>query len=195
MAIDIGWIGIVSGTDDGDAVEVKLNDTFQNIEDELNTLEIKSKHGLLLSAFSLASQSPAGLGEANKIQVEFGVAQSTANVSIDVNGNLTFHVAGTYNIRFEAHFGREGSTGASLLAFRVLLNDVQYGNPQVAKIDNADHIQPWADSYTIEAAVNDVMKGELMRVLGSDDSGGLIQTDTTEWGIARSASLQIHKVG
>lgn len=195
MAVDIGWTGIVTGTDNGDAVETKLTNTFQNIEDNLNALFTLSEHGLLLAASSSANQLPAGLGAANAIQVEFGAAQSTTEVSVDVNGNITFHEAGTYSIRFAAHFGRAGATGASLLAFRALLNDVQYGDPQVSKLDNADVLLAWADLYTIQANANDVMKGELMRVLGSNDSGGLYATDTAEWGTAKSASIQIYKVG
>lgn len=193
--IDIGWIGIVGGTDTGDDVEQKLTTTFQNIEDELNLLDDKSKHGLLLTAFSLSDQVPTGLGDANKIQIEFGAAQSIPALSLDVLGNITFNEAGVYTIRFEAHYGRAGSTGASLLAFRFLLNGVQGHSPQVAKIDSADVLVAWADSYTIEVAVNDVISMEVMRVLGSDNSGGLYQTDTTEWGVARSATIHIHKVG
>jgi len=195
MPIDIGWTGIISGTDNGDAVETKLTNTFQEIEDTLNALFNLAEHGILLATSSSSNQLPTGLGAANSIQVEFGAAQSTTEVSVDVNGNVTFHEAGTYSIRFAAHFGRTGGTGTSLLAFRALLNDVQYGDPQMSKLDNADMLLAWADIYTIQANVNDVMKGELMRVLGSNDSGGLYATDTTEWGTAKSASIQIHKVG
>lgn len=195
MAIDIGWMGIVSGTDTGDDVEQKLNDTFQSVEDNLNALFVLAEHGLLLASSSSVNQLPTGLGDANAIQVSFGAGASTSDVTVDASGNVTFLTAGTYSIRFAAHFGREGGTGASLLAFRALLNDVQYGDPQVSKLDNADVLLAWADIYTIQAQVNDVMKGELMRVLGSNDSGGLYATDTSEWGTAKSASLQIYKVG
>jgi len=195
MAIDIGWIGIVSGTDNGDAVENKLTETFQNIEDELNILNEKVEHGLLLSAFSTVTQEPSGLGATNAIKVSFGNAQSTDEVSVDVNGNVTFHEAGAYQIRFEAHFGRTGTFSESLLAFRVLKNNVQQGNPQVSKLDDGDVLLAWSDTYNITAAANDVMHGEIMRVLGSHNSGGLYATDTQEWGTAASASINIHKVG
>lgn len=39
MAYDIGWTGIVSGTDDGDAVEDKLTNSFTLTETALNELE------------------------------------------------------------------------------------------------------------------------------------------------------------
>lgn len=195
MAIDIGWAGIINDSDTGEIVEQKLTNTFQNIENELNILDVKSKHGLLLNAFSAVNQEPTGLGAANAIQIEFGAAQSTPDVSIDALGTVTFHTAGTYTIRFEAHFGRTGSTGASLLAFRAVLNDVQYSNPQVSKLSDADVLLAWADIYTVTVGIGDTMKGFLMRVIGSNDSGGLFTTDTVEWGTAMSASLQVHKVG
>lgn len=195
MALDIGWTGIVSGTDTGDTVETKLTDTFEAIEDALNNLLSLVEHGLILAASSANNQLPAGLGDANAIQVEFGAAQSTTDASIDALGNVTFHTAGTYSIRFGAHFGRTGGIGTSLLAFRTLLNDVQVGDPQVSKLDDDDVLLAWSDTYTVQVLPNDVMKGELMRVLGSNDSGGLYATDTTEWGTAKSASLQIYKVG
>lgn len=194
MAIDIGWTGIVSGVDNGDVVENKLTTTFQNIEDELNLLQDAGKHPLILTAVDATNQLPAGLGVANAIKIKFGAGVATADVTVDALGNVTFNNAGTYIINFIAHFGRSGSTGASLLAFRMLLNGVQVNKPQVSKIDNADVLHAWSSSHVVIAGVNDVLHGELMRVDGYDNSGGLYATDIGAWGVSSSAELHIHKV-
>lgn len=195
MAIDIGWIGIVGGTDNGNSVEQKLTDTFQNIEDELNALDIKSQHSLVASSGSLTTQEPTGLGDANAIQVTFGAGQITTDVTIGADGSLTFHVNGAFNFRFAAHFGRTGASGTSLLAYRILKNGVQYGNPHVAKLADSDVLTPWADSHNITVLAGDVFTAEIMRVSGFSDFGGLYSTDTIDWGSSYSAYIAIHKVG
>lgn len=191
----LGWTGITSGTDTGNVVEAKLSNAFTAAENALNDLDAKSKHALVLTAYSTADQVPAGLGVANKIKINFGSGVVTSDVSVDSSGNITFHTAGTYNLRFISHYGRSGSTGASLLAFRMLLNGVQQGNVQVAKIDNADILQPWSDTHTIQVSSSDIAYAEVMRVSGYDNSGGLYAIDTVDWGIAPSAEIDIYKVG
>ena len=151
-------------------------------------------HKNILSTFSTATQEPAGLGVANKIAVNFGTNEIvTDEVTYGVDGSITFNQAGQYTIRFTAQYGRSGSTGASILVFRYLMNAVQIGNLLVAKVDNADILDPWADTVTLDVDAGDVLTAELIRDSAGNDSGGLFPI-TTDWGTAPSAELSIYKI-
>lgn len=165
---------------------------ISSIDGRVTTLE--GSHGLVLNAFSLAtSQQPSALD--TPLQVEFGTAQSNVDVSIDVNGVITFNTAGTYMLNFKFQYGRSGSVGTSILLFRVLLDGSQIGYTQAAKIDNADISVPWSSTDFITVTAGQTLTTEIVRDGSGNNSGGAIALDPSliGWGTAPCAAVTIHK--
>ena len=155
---------------------------------------IESSHSVLLTATSTAtSQQPSTTDTA--LQIEFGAAQVTTDIDIDVNGAITFKTAGKYILSPFFQYGRSGSTGTSVLFNRYLVNGVQAGSSLGAKIDNANILVPWSSSIQFTANANDVLTIEIIRDSTGNDSGGLFSSTPTAagWNIAPCASIQIYK--
>lgn len=153
-----------------------------------------SEHRSILSTASTATQEPAGLGLINAIIVNFGTTEIvTDEVTYNIDGTLTFHEAGQYILKYTAHYGRSGSVGTSILAFRMLKNDNQIGNILVAKIDSADSLSPWEGDTILDVASNDVFKAQLIRDSAGNNSGGLFST-STDLGASPSCSLTVYKI-
>ena len=142
------------------------------------------------------SQQPATTDTA--IQVEFGVAQTGTHGHADlaVDGTVTFNRAGKYRLSFNAHFGRLGSVGSSLLFGRFLHNGVQYGSTMHAKLDDSDVLRPYSNTFSIVVQAGDILTMEIYRDSGGSDSGGLFssQPALTGGNLSPSASLSVTKV-
>lgn len=158
--------------------------------------DMESRHVLLLNCESTAvSQEPVAVD--TPIQVEFGGAQSVTDVSIAADGALTFNTAGKYKVNINAHYGRSGATGTSILLFRLLLNAVQIGATLSAKIDNTNTLVPWSNTFNIQVTAGQVLTSQLMRDSAGSDSGGLFKVSPTlaGWNDAPSISMQIYREG
>ena len=76
-----------------------------------------------LSSFSSVNQSPSAVG--TPLQIAFGPAQDTADVSISAAGVITFNTSGNYLIGIFLRFGRSTSSGNAILLNRILKNGAQ----------------------------------------------------------------------
>lgn len=130
-----------------------------------------------------ASQQPTGLGIANAINVEFGPAIVGTAVSLDVNGQLTFHTAGLYRIKVVFQFGRTGSSGTSEILFRFLINGVQLGRSVGAKLGNADALNYIDIDNWFNVPAGTTLDTQIMRDNSGHNSGGLFQTVPTDEGV------------
>ena len=156
----------------------------------------------LLEAVSLAtSQQPAGLGIANAIQVEFGVAQGTGSspVQIDVNGTLTFNEAGLMRIKAAFEVGRTGASSTSLVLIRYLVNGVQIGRTVATKITNSDDITYIESDNWFNVPIGTTLEVEVMRDNSGDNSGGLFSTVPTDegagtWMDSPSAIIRVERL-
>jgi len=171
---------------------VTLEATSLDHENRITVLE--ASHELLLVASSTASSQQPGTTD-TPIQVEFGVAQTTTDISISAAGAITFNTAGKYIIAPFFQYGRSGSTGTSILLNRYLRNGTQEGGSLAAKIDSADTLVPWSSSIQFTAVVNDILTIEVMRDSSGNDSGGLFAFSPTlpGWNQAPCAGIQIYK--
>lgn len=139
----------------------------------------------VLEAVSLAaSQEPTGKGIAESIQVEFGAAQFTGSdpVMIDVDGMVTFNVAGMYRVKSVFQFGRTGASGTSELLFRLLVNGVQLGRSVGVKLGNSDVLQYIDIDNWFNVPAGTLLTTELMRDDSGSDSGGVFRTTPTDEG-------------
>ncbi len=139
----------------------------------------------VLEAISLAtSQDPTGLGIANAINVEFGAAQFTGSdpVMIDVNGRITFNVAGLYRVKSVFQFGRTGASGTSEVLFRLLVGGVQLGRSVGVKLGNSDDLRYIDIDNWFNVPAGTTMDTQIMRDLSGNNSGGIVQTTPTDEG-------------
>lgn len=160
---------------------------------DVRTTAIEAGHTPLVTVESTVTQSPTGLGDANKIQIVFDALATSTDVDISAAGVITFNTTGKYFMRFESHYGRAGSTGASLLVFRYKYNGAPQPEIHTAKLDNADIIVPWADSNIVNMTAADTVTMEILRDSTGDNSGGLVVT-STDWGTVPSCRLIIYKI-
>ena len=188
---------------DSDAKQTTINSNTSRItvaENDIATHKsrldiLEGRHVLLLNCISTATtQAPVSVD--SPIQVEYGIAQATADVSMAADGALTFNTSGNYQINIDAHYGRTDATGTSVLLFRVLKNNVNMGDSLAAKISSSTTLVPWSRTMLIAATAGDVITTQLMRDSAGDNSGGLSKVSPTlaGWNAAPCISMQIYKV-
>lgn len=143
---------------------------------------------ILRGASTAAAQQPSALGAA--IQVEFGPAQTTTELSLSATGTITCNVTGTYAFRFKDQFGRSGATGVSYLMTRILKNGVQFGVSQSTRLSSSDSIIPTDSRVVIPLLAGDTVQMQLIRDSLGANSGGLYrQVSSHGWVAAPSALL------
>lgn len=143
---------------------------------------------ILRGASTAAVQQPSALGTA--IQVEFGPAQTTTELSLSATGTITCNVTGTYAFRFKDQFGRSGATGISYLMTRILKNGVQFGVSQSTRLSSSDSIIPTDSRVVIPLLAGDTVHMQLIRDSLGANSGGLYQQISSHgWAAAPSALL------
>ena len=148
----------------------------------------------IMRAYSMASiQQPTALGSA--IQVEFGAAQSTPEVSLSAAGVLTCNVSGTYALRIKLQFGRSGATGVSYLMSRIVKNATQFGVSQCTRISPPDSIIPTDSRVIIPLLAGDTITVQVIRdSLGANAGGLFAQASSHGWILAPTALLDVAKV-
>lgn len=144
-----------------------------------------------LSALSLSDQPPLGLD--TPLQVEFGASQGSTSDPIELksNGAILIHKANQYTFRFFIQYGRTGSGGASMLFFKLLIDDVQAGNSIFTKLDGTGDDLPLFVDRTFNLTAGQVVTVEIIRDSQGNDSGGLFATTPTlsDWNTAPSAKV------
>lgn len=184
------------GGSTGSEVLGQINTNTEDIADhEVRVSAIEANHALLLNCESTAaSQEPTSTD--TPIQVEYGASQAVAKVSMASNGALTFVEAGKYQININAHYGRSGASGTSYLLFRLLMDGIAFGGTLASKIDSANTLVPWSNTFIIQAQAGQVLTTELMRDSAGNDSGGLYKVAPTlaGWNDASNITLQIYEV-
>lgn len=184
------------GGSTGSEVLGQINTNTEDIADhEVRVSAIEANHSLLLNCESTAAaQEPTSTD--TPIQVEYGASQAVAKVSMASNGALTFVEAGKYQININAHYGRSGASGTSYLLFRLLMDGIAFGGTLAAKIDSANTLVPWSNTFIIQAQAGQVLTTELMRDSAGNNSGGLYKVAPTlaGWNDASNITLQIYEV-
>lgn len=137
--------------------------------------------------FSTVDQNPSGLGETNKIQVEFGAGGTTAggDVTVSVLGEITFNSAGNYELMVDASIGRTATSNVvNLIGWFEVATDgsifSQVGFTFSVEIDDQNTI--WARSFSLdEVTLPAGAKARLYvaRDESATDNGGLLTRQPT----------------
>tara|TARA_R110000850_G_scaffold269167_2_gene401009 strand:- start:7810 stop:8337 length:528 start_codon:yes stop_codon:yes gene_type:complete len=145
-------------------------------------------------------QSPTGLGEANQVQIEFGVAvnDSTDPVNLLQDGTLVINKDGLYRLKISLLYGREVGGGTSELRFRVLINGVQAGQTVGVDIDSAKISLPFEDEAWVNLTTGLLITYEIMRESSGADTGGLISVPVTSatapsWAQTTCAAIRVER--
>lgn len=140
-----------------------------------------------------ASQLPAGLDI--PLQIEFGPAVSTTDVSLSAAGALTINTTGTYRIKISVELGRAGGAGTAIMFLRALLNGTQAGRSIVYKISSATATNSFNDEAWLTLPAGTVITYEMVRDSGGSNDGGLYKDSTTvlTWNDSPTAALRVEK--
>lgn len=147
----------------------------------------------LSGASVAASQQPAVVG--TPLKIEFGPAQTTANVLLSATGDVTFVTAGQYLITLFLRFGRTSATGDAILFNRLLINGTQILNSNALKINDQGLIVPFSANILLTVSAGQVFTTEIMRDAAGVNNGGLFQLTPTlaGWAACPSATIIVSK--
>lgn len=148
----------------------------------------------ILDAESVAAnQLPSALD--TPMQIEFGPAVSTTEVSLSAAGALTINETGTYRIKISVELGRSGGAGTSIMFLRALVNGVQAGRSIAYKISSATVTASFNDEAWLTLPAGTVITYELMRDSAGSNDGGLYKDSTTvlSWSDSPTAALRVEK--
>lgn len=166
---------------------------FVDYSEVSNRPVISGYQRVLASSSSVATQAPSAVN--TPIQVEFGVAVSSASVSLSSAGLLTFNLAGQYQVTTFYRFGRTSSSGVAILFSRALINGVQTLNSNSIMMDNANTITPFAVTLNITATAGMTMAHQIYRDSVGTNAGGLISQNPSlaGWNISPTATIVVDK--
>lgn len=154
---------------------------------------VSSGYETVLSSFSSINQTPSAVNTA--LQVVFGAAQSTSDVSITAGGLLTFNTSGNYLIDIFLRFGRTGSSGTAIILNRILKNGTQVFNSTGAALTAAAQTLPFSAAIPMTMVSGDTLSLEIVRDGAGTNDGGLyvISPTVSGWNIVPSATVVVSK--
>lgn len=146
-----------------------------------------------LSAFSSVNQNPSSVD--TPLQITFGSAQTTADVSVSAAGVITFNTSGNYLIDIFLRFGRSTSTGNAILLNRILKNGAQILNSNGVILSAATQTIPFSAAIPLTMAAGDTITMEVARDSAGTNDGGLFVVSPTiaGWNIVPSATVVVNK--
>lgn len=146
-----------------------------------------------LSSFSSVNQNPSAVN--TPLQITFGSAQATTDVSISAAGVITFNTSGNYLIDIFLRFGRSTSTGNAILLNRILKNGAQILNSNGVILSAATQTIPFSAAIPLTMAAGDTMTMEVARDSAGTNDGGLFVVSPTVagWNIVPSATVVVSK--
>ena len=146
-----------------------------------------------LSAFSNVNQNPSAVD--TPLQITFGSAQTTTDVSISAAGVITFNTSGNYLIDIFLRFGRSTSTGNAIVLNRILKNGAQILNSNGVILSAATQTIPFSAAIPLTMAAGDTITMEVARDSAGTNDGGLFVISPTiaGWNIVPSATVVVNK--
>lgn len=146
-----------------------------------------------LSAFSSVNQNPSAVD--TPLQITFGSAQTTADVSVSSAGVITFNTSGNYLIDIFLRFGRSTSTGNAIVLNRILKNGAQILNSNGVILSAATQTIPFSAAIPLTMAAGDTITMQVARDSAGTNDGGLFVVSPTiaGWNIVPSATVVVNK--
>lgn len=181
---------------DGQITPEKLREVTTQLADSMLYAAAGMKEVEVIRAASTVAQAPSSVD--TPLQLTFGAAQNSGTdpVMLNSSGQVTFNTSGSYAVRVKLQQCRTGSTGASILLSRVLINGVQYGSPAAVKMENPNVIAVTESRVVLNVTAGQTFSVQIMRDSSGNNSGGLVPqaATVTAWGTAPSALLVISRL-
>ena len=154
---------------------------------------VASGYEAKLSSFSSVNQSPSAVN--TPLQITFGSAQTTPDVSISAGGVITFNTSGNYLINIFLRFSRTTTTGSAIVLNRILKNGSQILNSNGVVMSAAAQTIPFSAAIPLTMAAGDTMTMEIARDGAGTNDGGLSVVSPTVpgWNIVPSATIVVNK--
>lgn len=158
-------------------------------------LSLNGYEPVLTSYSQAVTQNPSALD--TPLQVSFGAASTSPNVSLSDTGTITFNTAGEYLVTLFLRFGRTTGAGTAILLNRLLYNDVQTLRSNAIAMSDASATIPFSATLLFEAQPGDTLKMQIARDSAGMNNGGLVRTvpTTLPWEISPTASVIVYKLG
>ena len=180
----------------GEITPEDLREVTTQIADSMMYAAAGVKEVEVLRAASTATQEPTAVD--TPLQLTFGAAQGSASdpVMLSAAGLVTFNQAGAYALRLKLQCGRTGSTGASILLSRLLINGAQLGSAAAVKITATDATVPTESRVALNVTAGQTFAAQIMRDSAGSNFGGVYPhtAAVAAWGVAPSALLVISRL-
>lgn len=167
---------------------------YYDYNDLINTPAASGYKQILYAASSASAQTPTATDTA--LQVEFGTAQSNADVSLSASGTLTFLKEGNYIVVLFMRIGRTLGAGVANLFSRLVYNGTQVLNSNAAKLPDQEHVTPFSATIPMQVTANATLRVDIMRDSSGANNGGLYQISPAAagWNTCPSASIVVYKL-
>lgn len=157
---------------------------------------VPDSHGysrILTGSSVAATQAPSATN--TPIKVEFGVAQSTSDVSLAADGTLSFVTTGEYIIVANFNFGRGALTGVSRLVSRTVIDGVQVDQSYLNTLADATAFGHRTIVRPHAVAGSSTVYFQVYRDSTGNNEGGLysLTPAVAGWSAVPSASIAIYK--
>lgn len=139
-----------------------------------NATQASITKSTLLDAKSYATQEPSVVD--SPLKLTFGVAQGNAStdlVTIDILGNITFHVGGRYSFDVGLQPGRTTGAGEAIMFAGWLVNGSPVGNTIAFKMNDTAYSSPYRSSFEYDMPAGSVLSMELIRDSAGVNNGGV----------------------
>lgn len=147
----------------------------------------------LSNASTAASQNPSASDTAT--DVIFGTAVTTADVSLDTSGQITFNTGGSFFVQAALNFGRDSGATASIIYVRAIKNGTAFGSPIELRLNQAVERRTLNLDVLVAATAGDTFKFQFVTDSAGDGGGGLRQDTPTisGWPVVPCAKLIVSK--
>jgi hypothetical protein len=139
------------------------------------------------------STTQAPSATATAIQIEFGAAQSFAQVALTSTGTLTFNTAGQYLVHNSFYVTETATTGNAYVLLRAMYNGTQQGNSIITTLNDNTMLIPVKTLMVVNASAGDTLYWQLCRDSTGANAGGLssFSPGTSGWASCPSATMSV----
>lgn len=158
------------------------------------TISVGGYETVVSNYSTAATQNPSALD--TPLQVEFGTAVSSADVSIATDGTITFNTTGKFLITLFLRFGRTSGAGTAVILNRLVYNGTQLLRTNAVAMTDSAATVPFSATLLLDATAASTLKVEIARDSAGINNGGLTRTNVTTlgWHQSPSASIVVSKL-
>lgn len=174
--------------------DVGYSGVMNNIADSFKPIASQPITTVLVSSSSTAIQEPPS--DDISLQVSFGAGDTSDDVTIAANGDITFLTAGSYDVTFRLTYGRVNNSGTAFIITRATVENIQVGLTYMYSFERSGSILTEEYSNFVTVQDNQVLRVEIARDSVGANDGGIYPFDpvVTGWATVPSASVSVSRI-